>query len=95
MVGGVGYRDSKCATKPHAVFGTLDLNSVVTISVHAAASSACQPVFLFLAAHHDLEPIIWQSPQQSLHPKAHALLDGPGLVDAMTRRSALFVHGER
>ena len=39
MVGGVGYRDSKGGPKAHAVFCSLDADSIVAISVHIAHTS--------------------------------------------------------
>ena len=40
VVGGVGYRHGKGRTKAHAVFCSLDSNSVKAISVHIAASAS-------------------------------------------------------
>src|ERR1700731_2201241 len=40
MVVGVRYRDGQSAAKAHAIFRTLDSNSVVAISVHVAALPA-------------------------------------------------------
>jgi len=54
----VVYRDSKGATKSHAVFRALDSNSVVPISVHVAPPLGRRPIFLLLTPHYDLERLI-------------------------------------